>query len=89
MRKDCCRGALEREPETSIRRPQVVYREPFPCRFPWTRNKDISFFLLSQLILPAVVLALSLLVLYNHLMLLDTLVGLILVQLLPQQPSCR
>ena len=45
---------------------------------PW-RNKDISFFFLSQLILPPVVLALPFLVLYRELALLDTKVGLILV----------
>ena len=38
---------------------------------PW-RNKDISFFFLSQLILPPVVLALPFLVLYKELALLDT-----------------
>ena len=36
------------------------------------RNKDISFFFLSQLILPPVVLALPFLVLYKELALLDT-----------------
>ena len=38
----------------------------------WMRNKDISFFFLSQLILPPVVLALPFLVLYKELALLDT-----------------
>ena len=38
---------------------------------PW-RNKDISFFFLSQLILPPVVLAMPFLVLYKELALLDT-----------------
>src|ERR1700733_9630713 len=45
---------------------------------PW-RNKDISFFFVSQLILPPVVLALPFLVLYKGLALLDTRIGLILV----------
>jgi multiple sugar transport system permease protein len=45
---------------------------------PW-RNKDISFFFVSQLILPPVVLALPFLVLYKELALLDTRMGLILV----------
>ena len=45
---------------------------------PW-RNKDISFFFVSQLILPPVVLALPFLVLYKELALLDTRIGLILV----------
>ncbi|WP_244529409.1 carbohydrate ABC transporter permease [Rhizobium sp. NFR03] len=58
----------------------------FPYKFLWMRNKDISFFFLSQLILPPVVLAMPFLVLYKHLMLLDTLVGLILVYTLMVLP---
>jgi multiple sugar transport system permease protein len=50
------------------------------------RNKDISFFFLSQLILPPVVLAMPFLVLYKQLMLLDSLVGLILVYTLMVLP---
>src|SRR5262245_30776292 len=51
----------------------------FVYRFgPW-RNKDISFWFLSQLILPPVAIALPLLVLYRELDLLDTRAGLILV----------
>ena len=45
---------------------------------PW-RNKDISFWFLSQLILPPIALAMPLLVLYRELDLLDTRIGLILV----------
>jgi multiple sugar transport system permease protein len=45
---------------------------------PW-RNKNISFWFLSQLILPPVAIALPLLVLYKELDLLDTRIGLILV----------
>ena len=52
---------------------------------PW-RNKDISFFFLSQLILPPVVLALPFLVLYKELALLDTRIGLILVYTLMVLP---
>src|SRR5215468_4882202 len=52
---------------------------------PW-RNKDISFFFLSQLILPPVVLALPFLVLYKELALLDTKIGLILVYTLMVLP---
>ncbi len=52
---------------------------------PW-RNKDISFFFLSQLILPPVVLAMPFLVLYKELALLDTKVGLILVYTLTVLP---
>jgi multiple sugar transport system permease protein len=52
---------------------------------PW-RNKDISFFFLSQLILPPVVLAMPFLVLYKELALLDTRVGLILIYTLTVLP---
>jgi multiple sugar transport system permease protein len=52
---------------------------------PW-RNKDISFFFLSQLILPPVVLAMPFLVLYKELALLDTKIGLILVYTLMVLP---
>ena len=50
------------------------------------RNKDISFFFLSQLILPPVVLALPFLVLYKELALLDTRIGLILLYTLMVLP---
>ena len=52
---------------------------------PW-RNKDISFFFLSQLILPPVVLAMPFLVLYKELALLDTRIGLILIYTLMVLP---
>ena len=52
---------------------------------PW-RNKDISFFFLSQLILPPVVLAMPFLVLYKALALLDTRIGLILIYTLMVLP---
>ena len=58
----------------------------FSYRFAWMRNKDISFFFLSQLILPPVVLALPFLVLYKELALLDTRVGIILVYTLTVLP---
>ncbi len=58
----------------------------FEYRFgPW-RNKDISFFFLSQLILPPVVLALPFLILYKELVLLDTKIGLIMVYVLMVLP---
>jgi multiple sugar transport system permease protein len=50
------------------------------------RNSDISFFFLSQLILPPVVLALPFLVLYKELALLDTRVGLIALYTLTVLP---
>ncbi len=52
---------------------------------PW-RNDDISFFFLSQLILPPVVLALPFLVLYKELAMLDTKVGLIMIYTLMVLP---
>jgi multiple sugar transport system permease protein len=58
----------------------------FSYRFGPMRNKDISFFFLSQLILPPVVLALPFLVLYKELALLDTRVGLILLYTLMVLP---
>jgi len=58
----------------------------FSYKFLWMKNKDISFFFLSQLILPPVVLALPFLVLYKELALLDSLVGLILLYTLMVLP---
>lgn len=58
----------------------------FSYRFGVMRNKDISFFFLSQLILPPVVLALPFLVLYKELALLDTTIGLILLYTLTVLP---
>jgi multiple sugar transport system permease protein len=52
---------------------------------PW-RNKDISFFFLSQLILPPVVLAMPFLALYKELALLDSIVGLLLIYTLTVLP---
>jgi multiple sugar transport system permease protein len=50
------------------------------------RNDDISFFFLSQLILPPVVLALPFLVLYRELAFLDTTIGLTLLYTLTVLP---
>jgi len=58
----------------------------FEYKFGFWRNKDISFFFLSQLILPPVVLAMPFLVLFKQLALLDTLIGLILVYTLMVLP---
>jgi multiple sugar transport system permease protein len=58
----------------------------FSYRFGFMRNPDISFFFLSQLILPPVVLALPFLVLYRELALHDTRVGLILLYTLTVLP---
>lgn len=58
----------------------------FQYKFAWMRNRDISFFFLSQLILPPVVLALPFLVLYRELGLLDTRIGLILLYTLTVLP---
>jgi multiple sugar transport system permease protein len=58
----------------------------FSYRFGYMKNSDISFFFLSQLILPPVVLALPFLVLYKQLALLDTRIGLILLYTLTVLP---
>ena len=58
----------------------------FSYKFGYMRNGDISFFFLSQLILPPVVLALPFLVLYKELALLDTRVGLIMLYTLSVLP---
>ena len=58
----------------------------FSYKFLVWRNKDISFFFLSQLILPPVVLAMPFLVLYKELALLDTRVGLMAVYTLTVLP---
>jgi multiple sugar transport system permease protein len=58
----------------------------FQYKFTYMRNSDISFFFVSQLILPPVVLALPFLVLYKSLALLDTQIGLILLYTLSVMP---
>jgi len=58
----------------------------FRYRFGFMRNSDISFFFLSQLILPPVVLALPFLILYKELALLDTKIGLIVLYTLTVLP---
>ena len=58
----------------------------FQYKFLWMRNSDISFFFLSQLILPPVVLALPFLVLYRELALLDSTFGLVLIYTLTVLP---
>lgn len=58
----------------------------FDYKFGFWRNKDISFFFLSQLILPPVVLAMPFLVLYKELALLDSKIGLIFIYTLMVLP---
>ncbi len=58
----------------------------FSYRFGFMRNSDISFFFLSQLILPPVVLALPFLVLYKEFALLDSTIGLVLLYTLMVLP---
>jgi multiple sugar transport system permease protein len=58
----------------------------FRYKFLWMKNEDISFFFLSQLILPPVVLALPFLVLYKEIDLLDSTIGLILLYALMVLP---
>ncbi len=58
----------------------------FEYKFGAWGNRDISFFFLSQLILPPVVLAMPFLVLYKEVALLDTHIGLILIYTLMVLP---
>ncbi len=58
----------------------------FEYRWMIWKNNDISFFFLSQLILPPVVLAMPFLVLYKELALLDNLFGLIMIYALSVLP---
>lgn len=58
----------------------------FSYKFGFMRNSDISFFFLSQMILPPVVLALPFLILYKSLALLDSRIGLILLYTLMVLP---
>jgi multiple sugar transport system permease protein len=58
----------------------------FEYRWKIWKNNDISFFFLSQLILPPVVLAMPFLVLYKELALLDNLFGLIMIYALSVLP---
>ncbi len=58
----------------------------FSYRFGFMKNHDISFFFLSQMILPPVVLALPFLVLYRDLDLLDSRIGVILLYTLMVLP---
>jgi multiple sugar transport system permease protein len=58
----------------------------FGYQFGYMKNADISFFFISQLILPPVVLALPFLVLYKEMALLDTHIGLILLYTLTVLP---
>ena len=58
----------------------------FSYRFGFMKNSDISFFFLSQLILPPVVLALPFLVLYKGLALLDSRIGIIMIYTLMVLP---
>jgi multiple sugar transport system permease protein len=58
----------------------------FGYQFGPMKNADISFFFISQLILPPVVLAMPFLVFYRELALLDTHIGLILVYALTVLP---
>jgi multiple sugar transport system permease protein len=58
----------------------------FGYQFGFMKNADMSFFFISQLILPPVVLALPFLVLYKEFALLDTHIGLILLYTLAVLP---
>jgi multiple sugar transport system permease protein len=51
----------------------------FPLRAAWMKNNDISFFIISQRMMPPVVIVMAFFVLYRHLHLLDSLRGMIIV----------
>jgi multiple sugar transport system permease protein len=51
----------------------------FPVRLGFMRNDDISFFIVSQRIMPPVVVVLAIFLVYKYLHLLDTLLGMIVV----------
>ena len=58
----------------------------FQYKLGFVKNSDISFFFLSQMILPPVVLALPFLVLYRELALLDSTIGLVMLYALMVLP---
>ena len=58
----------------------------FQYKLGFIKNSDISFFFLSQMILPPVVLALPFLVLYRELALLDSTIGLVMLYALMVLP---
>ena len=58
----------------------------FQYKLGFIKNSDISFFFLSQMILPPVVLALPFLVLYRELALLDSAIGLVMLYALMVLP---
>lgn len=51
----------------------------FPLRFAWMRSHDISFFIISQRMMPPVVIVMAFFILYRHLHLLDSLQGMTIV----------
>ncbi len=53
----------------------------FPLRVAWMRNQDIAFWVVSQRIMPPVVVVLAFFIIYKDLNLLDTLPGMIIVYL--------
>ncbi|MGI8825853.1 MAG: carbohydrate ABC transporter permease [Chloroflexota bacterium] len=50
----------------------------FPMRFTFMRNNDIAFWIVSQRIMPPVVVVLAFFIVYKNLQLLDTLLGMII-----------
>jgi multiple sugar transport system permease protein len=51
----------------------------FPLKFAWMRSHDISFFIISQRMMPPVVIVMAFFILYRHLHLLDSLQGMTIV----------
>lgn len=51
----------------------------FPVRVAWMRAHDVSFFIISQRMMPPVVIVMAFFILFRHLSLLDSLPGMIIV----------
>jgi multiple sugar transport system permease protein len=51
----------------------------FDLRFAWMRSRDLSFFIISQRMMPPVVAVMAFFILFRHLALLDTIAGMTIV----------
>lgn len=60
----------------------------FPLRVAWMRNHDIAFWIVSQRIMPPVVVVLAFFIVYKDIGLLDTLPGMILIYIGFALPLC-
>jgi multiple sugar transport system permease protein len=60
----------------------------FPLRVGWMRNHDIAFWIVSQRIMPPVVVVLAFFIIFKDLQLLDTLAGMVIIYLGFALPLC-